>query len=205
MVGEGRQVVVETPDMHGLDGLRNAAVQSHPPGGGECVVEGAAHEGMGEAVAADRPGHLEDQASRRCLLDGREEILLVQGLRPLEHGQLELGPDDRRHPQDAVGFLRQAGESPLASRTSGSVSTSSKFARKGAPTSTSHQVELRRHTVPVRTSPGLTTSLKRSHTARNSWGVNSATPKSCASAGTEQRVRQSHPQLQSPTRRHRHF
>ena len=77
VVGQGRAGGRRGAAVDRLDGLRHPAVEGHPPGGGELVVERGPHERVGEAVARP-PGTSTTRRAAVGLLQRGEELVLAE-------------------------------------------------------------------------------------------------------------------------------
>jgi hypothetical protein len=103
VVGQGREVVIESGGVDCLDALGDPAVQRHPAHGGEAVVEGVPHEGVGKAVPA--AGRLDDEPRSGRLLQSGDQLFPVEASRGPDQLRFELRSDHRRRAEHPVGLL----------------------------------------------------------------------------------------------------
>ena len=91
-----------------LERVGDRAVQPHPPGEAELLVDRLADERVGEAVAAGPRAVLADELRRGRLLDGLEDVDARERVEALEQGEVEVAPDDGGGLQRAVRAVAQA-------------------------------------------------------------------------------------------------
>ena len=107
VVGEHRQVRVEVAAAQAHERLADAAVQARPPQLGDAVVEGRAHQRVGERVAAD-VARLAQHARLDALLQRLHQLVPGLGDDARQHVVVELAPDHRGHEQHRAGGFAQA-------------------------------------------------------------------------------------------------
>jgi hypothetical protein len=106
MVGQFGQVRPQVGGIDGLERLPDAAVQAHPAGGGQTLIQHLADQRVREPPAAkptwDRPDH----PRRLGLFQQFPKWVGVQAAGWLQHAQLEVATQhgsDLEHPPAAVG------------------------------------------------------------------------------------------------------
>ena len=106
MQGQGAQVRRQVGGVECLDGLGRPPVQPLAARHAQLLVEGLAHHGLGEAVRRLPLGarHFDDQPGVEGFLHGRQQRVVVELAHPAEHGDVELGTEDRRPGQDLPGL-----------------------------------------------------------------------------------------------------
>ena len=110
VVGELGDVLGGLGAVTGFESLGYPAMQTHPPGGAELVVEGVADERVREAEAPRRQCELAHQSRGDGRLEGFEVLVFGRAAHVAQHGQVEVAADDRGHGQGALGGLGQAGD-----------------------------------------------------------------------------------------------
>ncbi len=91
-----------------LERVGDRAVQPHPPGEAQLLVDRLADERVGEAVAAGPRAVLADELRGGRLLDGLEDVDARERVEALEQGEVEVAPDDGGGLQRAVRAVAQA-------------------------------------------------------------------------------------------------
>lgn len=115
VVGQLVEVLVDAATVgaeHPLERLAHAPVDPRPLQAAEAGVEGLSHQGVGEPA---RPGVglLDDQAHGERRLHQRHQAVELHRRHFAQQVEIEAAPDHGRHPQQRLGVLGEAGQSPV--------------------------------------------------------------------------------------------
>ncbi len=107
-VGRELAEVLEVVAVDRLERVGDRAVEADAPGEAQLLVDGLAHEGVGEPEAARPCAVLAQELRPRGLLDGVEHVDPGERVEPLEEPDVEVAPHDRGRLQHAVRAVPQA-------------------------------------------------------------------------------------------------
>ena len=111
-MGQLGQVRRQVPAVDELEGIAGFPVELDPARGGQVVVQGVPDEGVSEAKAAVRSGHLGDDALGHRVVEHAEQLVELEAPQLRQRLQVELAPEDGGEHERAAAVLRQAPDPP---------------------------------------------------------------------------------------------